>query len=89
MIKVAQKQLNVHQLWLLIMFLTLTTYALGKLGFSGVWVMLILLSTAAIKATIIMRDFMELRGVSKLWQWMMYGWLGFVCLAISISYFVS
>jgi len=71
------------------MFLTLSTYALGDLGFSGVVAVLILLSTAAIKGVFIIRDFMELKGVSLLWRVIMYGWLGTVCLAIAITYFIS
>ncbi len=76
---------NVHNIWLLMLLLTLTTYAIGKLGYSGVAVMLFLLSTAAAKAGFIIRDFMELRGVSLLWRVIMYGWLLSVCLAIAIA----
>jgi len=80
---------NIHTIWLVMMFLTLSTYALGDLGFSGVVAVLILLSTAAIKGVFIIRDFMELKGVSLLWRVIMYGWLGTVCLAIAITYFIS
>lgn len=71
------------------LLLTLTTYAIGKLGYSGALVMLFLLSTAAIKAGFIIRDFMELRGVSLLWRVIMYGWLLTVCTAIAITYIIS
>ena len=71
------------------MLLTLTTYAIGKLGYSGALVMLFLLSTVAIKAGLIIRDFMELRGVSLLWRVIMYGWLLTVCVAIAIAYIIS
>ena len=71
------------------MLLTLTTYAIGKLGYSGAAVMLFLLITAAVKAGFIIRDFMELRGVSLLWRVIMYGWLLSVCLAIAIAYIIS
>lgn len=71
------------------LLLTLTTYAIGKLGYSGAVVMLFLLSTAAIKAGFIIRDFMELRGVSLLWRVIMYGWLLTVCTAIAITYIIS
>ncbi|RLA00329.1 MAG: hypothetical protein DRQ42_05745 [Gammaproteobacteria bacterium] len=80
---------NIHTIWLVMMFLTLSTYALGDLGFSGVVAVLILLSTAAIKGVFIIRDFMELKGVSLLWRVIMYGWLGTVCLAIAITYFIT
>lgn len=83
------KLYNVHNIWLLMLLLTLTTYAIGKLGYSGAAVMLFLLLTAAVKAGLIIRDFMELRGVSLLWRVIMYGWLLSVCLAIAIAYIIS
>ncbi len=80
---------NIHTIWLVMMFLTLSTYAMGELAFSGVVAVLILLSTAAIKGILIIRDFMELKGVSLLWRVIMYGWLGIVCSAIAVSYIIS
>ncbi|MDT8281599.1 MAG: cytochrome C oxidase subunit IV family protein [Gammaproteobacteria bacterium] len=80
---------NIHTLWLAMLLLTLSTYALGKLKYSGTVVTLIILVTVAIKATFIIRDFMELRGVSLLWRSIMYGWLSVVCTAITISYIIS
>ncbi|NOQ81104.1 MAG: hypothetical protein GQ548_01090 [Methylophaga sp.] len=84
-----KKFYNVHTIWLLMMLLTLTTYALGKLGFSGVIVVLFLLLTAAIKGGLIIRDFMELQDVSLLWRVIMYGWLWVVCIAIAVTYIIS
>ena len=83
------KLYNIHNIWLAMMVLTLTTYAIGKLGYSGATVMLFLLLTAAVKAGMIIRDFMELRGVSLLWRLIMYGWLLVVCVAIAIAYIIS
>ena len=80
---------NIHSIWLAMLLLTLTTYAIGKLGYSGAAVMLFLLSTAAVKAGLIIRDFMELRGVSLLWRLIMYGWLLVVCVAIATAYIIS
>ncbi len=80
---------NIHTIWLAMLLLTLTTYAIGKLGYSGALVMLFLLSTAAVKAGLIIREFMELRGVSLLWRIIMYGWLLTVCAAIAIAYIIS
>lgn len=71
------------------MLLTLSTYAVGKLGYSGTMVVLFLLLTAVIKGVFIIRDFMELRGVSLLWRVIMYGWLWIICIAIAISYIIS
>ena len=80
---------NIHTLWLLMMLLTVSTYAIGKAGFDGVTIMLLLLSTALIKAVIIIREFMQLRGVSLLWRAIMYGWLWIVIVVIAVTYVVS
>ncbi len=86
---VIHKYYNVHNLWLMMLLLTLSTYALGKLEYRGTVVMLVILLTAAIKAIFIIRDFMELRGVSLLWRSIMYGWLSVVCTAIATTYIIS
>lgn len=80
---------NIHTIWLVMMFLTLTTYAMGKFGFGGLGVVLFLLTTATVKAILIIRDYMDLRGVSLLWRVMMYGWLSVVSLSIIITYIIS
>ena len=80
---------NIHTIWIAMMLLTLSTYVMGKLNFSGVGIVLILLLTAVFKGVFIIRDFMELNGVSLLWRAIMYGWLWTVCLAISIAYIIS
>ena len=80
---------NIHIIWAVMITLTLFTYGLGKLGYDGIFVVLILLLTAAIKGALIIRDYMELRGVSLLWRAIMYGWLGTVTLALAITYMIS
>ena len=89
MISILNKHYNVHTLWLVMLLLTLTTYAMGKLDFSGTAAMFFVILTAAVKGTFIIRDFMELRGVSLLWRVIMYGWLSVVCVSIAIAYLVS
>ena len=71
------------------MFLTLTTYAMGKFGFGGLPVVLFLLTTATVKAILIIRYYMDLRGVSLLWRVIMYGWLSVVSSSIVITYIIS
>jgi len=71
------------------MLLTLSTYVLGKMGLTGITVVLLLLLTTLIKGGLIIRDFMGLQGVSLLWRVIMYGWLTVVCLAIGITYIIS
>ena len=89
MSEILNKQCNVHTLWLAMLFLTMTTYTVGKLGFNGTTAMLFLLLTATTKATFIIRDFMGLRGVSLLWRVIMYGWLSIVCTTIAATYIIS
>ncbi|MBL1321860.1 MAG: cytochrome C oxidase subunit IV family protein [Methylophaga sp.] len=84
-----RKYYNIHTIWLLMMLLTLTTYFIGELSYHGVVAVLFLLLTAMVKGGLIIRDFMELKGVSFLWRAIMYGWLTIVCLGISISYVIS
>ena len=79
---------NVHVLWMAMLLLTLCTYIMGKLDYSGTAVMLLILLIAAIKAAFIIRNFMELRGVSLLWRVIMYGWLSVVCITIAITYLI-
>ena len=83
------KLYNIHTIWLTMILLTISSYTIGKLGFSGTAAVLVLLSTALIKGLFIIRDYMELRGVSLLWRVIMYGWLWVVCLAIAICYLIS
>ena len=80
---------NIHSIWLLMVALTLFTYAFGKLGYNGIFTMLILLLTAIIKGTLIIRDFMELRDVSLLWRAIMFGWIWTVTLALAITFMIS
>ena len=80
---------NVHTVWIVMVLLTLSTYAVGELGYSGVDTVMFVLLAAVIKSCFIIRDFMELKGVSRIWQIIMYGWLGTVCFAISVAYLIS
>jgi cytochrome c oxidase subunit IV len=80
---------NVHTIWLVMMLLTISTYAMGKFGYDGIIIMLVLLSTSVVKGSFIIRDFMELNGVSLLWRVIMYGWLWSICVAIAVAYIIS
>ena len=71
------------------MVLTVSTYMMGALQLGGTGVVMFLLLTMIIKSTLIIRDFMELRGVSTLWKVIMYGWLGIVTLGIAVAYLAS
>ncbi len=69
--------------------LTIATYAVGKLGYSGLTAVSLLLATVIIKGVIIIREYMELRGVSFLWRAIMFGWLWLVVIAIAVAYMIS
>ena len=84
-----KKFYNIHTIWLLLLLLTISTYLLGYFNYGGVTVMYVLVITAAIKGALIMREFMELRGVSLLWRIIMYGWLTSVCVVIIIAYIIG
>jgi hypothetical protein len=84
-----KKYYNIHTLWILMLVLTFFTYAMGKLGFSGLGIISLLLATVIIKGIIIIREFMELRGVSFLWRAIMYGWLWMVTIAIAVAYLLG
>jgi hypothetical protein len=81
--------INIHLIWALMMLLTLGAYFIGESGSGGVVAMLFLMSAAGVKSVLIIRDFMELRGVSFLWRAIMYGWLIIVSLSIAIIYIIS
>ena len=80
---------NIHTIWIAMLVLTLSTYAMGKMGYHGLGIVLLLLATVIIKGFFIIRDFMELNGVSLLWRVIMYGWLWITTSAIAITYIVS
>jgi hypothetical protein len=68
------------------MSLTIWVYVMGESGFSGFWLVLFLLLTTVIKGSLIIREFMALKGVSLLWRVIMYGWLWVVCLTVAAIY---
>lgn len=81
--------INIHRIWALMMVLTLASYFIGESGSGGVVAMLFLMSAAVVKSVLIIRDFMELRGVSFLWRAIMYGWLIVVSSSIVIIYMIT
>ena len=80
---------NIHLIWASMMLLTISSYLIGEMGSGGVVATLFLLLVAGVKAVLIIRDFMELRGVSFLWRAIMYGWLVVVCASIGIAYMLG
>lgn len=84
-----KKIYNPTTIWIVMLILTIFTYSMGKLGYSGRTPVMLLLLTVIIKSTFIIRDFMELRGVSLLWRAIMYGWLWLVTISIAVTYMIG
>lgn len=84
-----KKYYNVHTVWLFLILLTLSSYLFGHYHSSGILVVIVLVFTAIIKAVLIMREFMELRGVSLIWRLIMYGWLFVVCFGILVAFAIG
>ncbi len=80
---------NVHMIWAAMLALTGATYTMGRLDFSGVDVVFLLLLASLVKGSFIIRDFMDLKDVSLLWKVIMYGWLWSICIVIAITYVIS
>jgi len=61
--------------YLLIMTLTVVTWAIGKTGFSGLTVSLLVLLFALLKGLLIGDYFMGLKGIEGWWRWPVIIWL--------------
>lgn len=75
------------RIWLILMLLTGTTYALGEAGLGGWAVMLIVLGTAVVKVQMVANYFMGLRRTRWLWRGIVLGWLVVVAGLITVAYF--
>ena len=80
---------NTHTIWLAMIALTIWVYLMGESGSSGLWLVLFLFVTTMTKGSLIIREFMALKGVSLLWRVIMYGWLWGVGLAIVLIYSIG
>ncbi len=80
---------NVHTVWATMMGLTLTIYVLAEMREATLTIMSIILITTLIKGSFIIREFMDLKGVSLIWRVLMYGWLWSTCLVIAAAYLIS
>lgn len=80
---------NIHTIWIVMLILTLLSYAIGESGSGGIVVAIFLLITAFTKGYFIINDFMELRDVSFLWRAIMFGWLWCVSLSLIGIYIFS
>jgi cytochrome c oxidase subunit IV len=74
------------QVWLVLVVLTLLTYAAGRAGLGGRLVITGLLLSVVIKGQLIADVFMGLRGVRNPWRWMVTGWLLVVVTLIGVAF---
>ncbi|MEA3301937.1 MAG: cytochrome C oxidase subunit IV family protein [Pseudomonadota bacterium] len=86
-----QTQLNrrLTWIWLALMAFTILTYAIGKSGYAGTWVVVLLLVTVFIKGHWIIADFMELRHAGLLWRVLAHGWIILVSAGILVAYMMG
>ena len=76
--------------WLVMLLLTGVTYAIGQLGFSGLYVSLTVLFLALLKGQLVGAYFMGLNRVRGFWRWPVTLWLvipgGLISAAFIMSY---
>jgi cytochrome c oxidase subunit 4 len=75
--------------WLVLVLLTLVTYAVGELGYGGITVVVMLLLSVAIKGQLVIDFFVGLVHVQSRWKWVVSVWLVSVLLLIGLAYGTS
>ncbi|TCK17593.1 cytochrome c oxidase subunit IV [Thiogranum longum] len=74
------------QVWLILVALTLVTYAAGRAGLGGRLVITGLLLSVVVKGQLIADHFMGLRDVRNPWRWIVTGWLLVVVTLIGVAF---
>ena len=80
---------NALYVWLVLVLLTLVTYAVGKLGYGGFTVVAMLLVSVSLKGQLLIDFFMGLVKVQSRWKWVVTGWLVSVVLLIGLAYWLG
>lgn len=76
-------------IWLVLMLLTMATYAIGETGTGSTAMMLTVLGIAVIKVQMVADYFMDLRHTRWLWSGIVLGWLALVTGMIAIAYLTT
>lgn len=76
-------------IWLALMLLTGTTYAIGEAGLGGLAIMLTVLGIAVVKVQLVSNYFMGLRRTRWLWRGIVLGWLVLVAGLIAVAYLTT
>ena len=71
------------------LLLTLTTFVIGTLGMSGLWVSLLVLLLALIKGQMVGDYFMGLKRVRGLWHWVIFLWLFIPGVLIGTAFYLA
>lgn len=77
------------RVYLVLIVLTVTTFAIGQSGLGGLTLSLLVLAFALIKGQLVGDYFMGLKGIRGAWRWVILVWLllpgGLITLAFSLA----
>ncbi len=77
------------RVYLVLIALTVTTFAIGQSGLGGLTLSLVVLAFALIKGQLVGDYFMGLKGIRGAWRWVILVWLllpgGLIALAFSLT----
>ena len=77
------------RVWSVLLLLTLSTFIIGYLKLSGLYVVSFILLTVAVKGILIIDHFMGLRHVRVFWRFAMLGFVTVIPIIILIGYYLS
>jgi len=77
------------RVWLLLLVLTLITFAIGEAGLGGSRIMLAVLAITLVKSRMVAGFFMGLRQTRLLWRMIMLGYLAVVGSMIALAYLIA
>lgn len=75
--------------FLLLVALTVTTWAIGRSGLSGLGLAMLVLGLALLKGHLVGDWFMGLRGLRGIWRWVVVIWLLIPGGLISVAFYFS
>lgn len=73
-------------IFVILITLTLISWVIARMGFSGLNIALLVLALALIKGALIGDYYMGLRGISSLWRWTIIIWLMVPGILISLAF---
>lgn len=77
------------RVFLVLMLLTLVTFAVGQLGLGGLWVSLAVLGFALLKGQLVGDFFMGLKGIRGPWRWVILLWLALPGGLITVAFVLA